>query len=108
MSRATIDAALRIEQQRRHHGMLMRREDDIGMELRKAWHQLLEQTSVVIGPVPRPRVRHVTLCAELEDLLAAWREIWSSDWFGSERDRLVTSEWTLKDVVAHVASWSAE
>jgi len=108
MSRATIDAALRMEQQRRHHGMLMRREDNIEMELQQAWYQLLEQTSVLAGPVPTIRVRPATLGIELDDLLAEWREIWSSDWFGSESDRLVTSEWTLKDVVAHVASWSAE
>ena len=108
MSRATIDAALRIEQQRRHHGMLMRREDNIGIELQEAWHQLLEQTSVLVDSVPTIRVRPATLCIELDDLLSEWREIWSSDWFGSKRDRLVTSEWTLKDVVAHVASWSAE
>src|SRR5262245_20434236 len=108
MSRATIEAALRVEQQRRQHGMLMRREDTIVIELQQAWHQLLEQTTVLVGSVPTIRVRPATLCTELEDLLAEWREIWSSDWFGPERDRLVTSEWTLKDVVAHVASWSAE
>src|SRR5262245_57139941 len=108
MSRATIEAALRVEQQRRQHGMLMRREDTIVIELQQAWHQLLEQTTVLVGSVPTIRVRPATLCTELEDLLAEWREIWSSDWFGPERDRLVTSEWTLKDVVADVASWSAE
>lgn len=97
-----------MEQQRRHHGMLVRREDNIGIELQQGWQQLLEQTSDLAGSVPAVRVRPVTLCIELDDLLMEWREIWSSEWFGSERDRLVTSEWTLKDVVAHVASWSAE
>src|SRR5262249_26645156 len=84
------------------------REDNIGIELQQGWQQLLEQTSDLAGSVPAVRVRPVTLCIELDDLLMEWREIWSSEWFGSERDRLVTSEWTLKDVVAHVASWSAE
>src|SRR5262249_48409946 len=84
------------------------REDNIGIELQQGWQQVLEQTSDLAGSVPAVRVRPVTLCIELDDLLMEWREIWSSDWFGSERDRLVTSEWTLKDVVAHVASWSSE
>jgi hypothetical protein len=108
MTRATIDAALQTEQQRRHHGMLARREDIIGMELQRGWTQLLEQTSVLESSMPPIRVRPATLVIELEDLLAEWREMWSSNWFGSGQDRLVTSEWTLKDVIAHVASWSAE
>src|SRR5262249_10888134 len=108
MSRATIDAALRMEQQRRHHGMLVRREGNIGIELQQGWQQLLEQTSDLAGSVPAVRVRPVTLCIELDDLLMGWREIWGSEGVGSGRGRLVPSRWALKDVVAHVASWSAE
>ncbi len=108
MARATIDTALQIERQRRCHGMLLRLESSVDIELKKGWQQLLQQTSVLVGSIPPIRVRPDTLCTELEDLLAEWREIWSSEWFVSERDRLITSEWTLKDVVAHIASWSAE
>ena len=55
MSRATIDAALRMEQQRRHHGMLMRREDNIEMELQQAWSKpvFLQVPSQRFGFDPR-------------------------------------------------------
>ena len=87
MSRAIIDAALQIERQRRYHGMLLRQEHNIGIELQRDWQELLKQTSVLAGSMPSVRVRAATLCIELEDLLADWREIWSSEWFVSERDR---------------------
>jgi len=58
-----------MEQQRRHHGMLVRREDNIGIELQKGWQQLLEQTSDLAGSVPAVLVWPVTLCIELDDLL---------------------------------------
>jgi hypothetical protein len=57
---------------------------------------------------PRVRVRPATLYIELEDVLMQWRELWNSEWFAAGQDQLVTAEWTLKDVVAHVASWTVE
>jgi hypothetical protein len=108
MSRATIDAALETERRRRHHGMLLRQDLALETELSRNWHGLLEQTKVLVASTPPIRVRPATLYMELEDLLAEWRELWNSEWFIPELDHSVTSEWTLKDVIAHVASWTAE
>jgi len=108
MAREMIETALQYDSQRRHHGMLCRPEEPILTALQSAWQQLLEQASALTPSRSTIRVRPVTLCIELEDLLAEWREVWNSEWFASELDELITSEWTLKDIIAHVASWSTE
>lgn len=70
------------------------------------WSRLVND---VIPPVqPKIRPTAITLYVELEDLLMEWRELWSQPWFRSSQDELVTSEWSLKDVIAHVASWTIE
>jgi hypothetical protein len=80
--------------------------DHIDMQLQHDWYQLLGQ---IIAPATPPgRVRPTTLWIELEDLLIQWRELWTSDWFAADQGQLITSEWTLKDVTAHVASWAGE
>ena len=80
--------------------------DHIDMQLRHEWHQLLAQ---IIAPATPPRrLRPATLWIQLEDLLLQWRELWSSDWFSADQGELITSEWTLKDLTAHVASWAGE
>ncbi len=76
--------------------------------LRADWRELLEQASALTVSAPQIRVRSITLSIELEDVLAEWRELWSAPWFARELDQLITSEWTLKDVVAHIGSWSTE
>ena len=80
--------------------------DHIDMQLRHEWHQLLGQISAPATP-PR-RLRPATLWVQLEDLLLQWREIWTSEWFAADQGQLITSEWTLKDVIAHVTSWAGE
>jgi Mycothiol maleylpyruvate isomerase N-terminal domain len=108
MSREMMETSLQCESQRRHHGMLCRLEEPIPEVLQSGWQKLVEQAGALVPSRPTIRVRPVTLCIELEDLLAEWRELWSAKWFAGELDELITSEWTLKDVIAHVASWSRE
>src|SRR5262245_18521684 len=80
--------------------------EHIDIQLRHDWHQLLRQ--ITAPATPPPRLRRATLWIELEDLLLQWRELWTSEWFAAEQYELITSEWTLKDVIAHVASWAGE
>ena len=75
-------------------------------QLQDDWRRLVN--GIKAPKKPRVRVRPATLYIELEDVLMQWRELWNSEWFGAGQDRLVTAEWTLKDVVAHVASWTVE
>ena len=61
-------------------------------------------TSIAAGG---PRISRSHIWAELEDVRLAIAELHhaaSSEHAG----RLATSHWTIKDVVAHVASWAAE
>jgi len=54
------------------------------------------------------RIRPTVVFAELEDTLANWQELRASAWVGEAQDQLITSEWTLKNLLAHVASWETE
>ena len=54
------------------------------------------------------RITPATLWIALEDLLMEWRALWRSEWFAAVKDQLINSKWTLKDLMAHVASWAAE
>src|SRR5262245_17226590 len=80
--------------------------DHIDMQLQHEWSQLLGK----IIPPARPVIRlsPETLWIQLENLLLEWRELWSSEWFSVDQGELITSEWTLKDLIAHVASWTSE
>src|SRR5262245_28836157 len=74
--------------------------------LRHDWNQFL---GYIIAPTkPSIRSTPATLWIHLEDLLLQWREVWSSEWFAANQSELITSEWTLKDLTAHVASWAGE
>ena len=78
----------------------------IDMRLQHDWNQFLDD---IIAPAkPSIRLRPATLWIQLEDLLLQWRELWTSEWFAANQAQMVTSEWTLKDVIAHVASWAGE
>jgi hypothetical protein len=80
--------------------------DHIDMQLQHDWHHLLNQ---IIAPAkPSIRLRPATLWIQLEDLLLQWRELWTSEWFAADQGELITSEWTLKDLMAHVGSWAGE
>ena len=80
--------------------------DHIDMQLQHDWYHLLNQ---IIAPAkPAIRLRPATLWIQLEDLLLQWRELWTSEWFAEDQGELITSEWTLKDLIAHVGSWAGE
>jgi hypothetical protein len=80
--------------------------DRIDMQLQHDWHQLLGQ--ITAPAKPSIRLRPATLWIQLEDLLLQWRELWTSEWFAADQGELITSEWTLKDLMAHVGSWAVE
>jgi hypothetical protein len=78
----------------------------IDMQLQHDWNEFLRH---IIAPAkPSIRLRPATLWIQLEDLLFEWRELWTSEWFAANQGGLITSEWTLKDLTAHVASWAGE
>src|SRR5215510_11087498 len=78
----------------------------IDMQLQHDWNELLRN---IIAPAkPSIHLSPATLSIQLEDLLLQWRELWTSEWFAANQGQMITSEWTLKDVIAHVASWAGE
>jgi hypothetical protein len=80
--------------------------DHIDMQLQQDWYRLVGQ---IIPPATPPvGLRPATLWIQLEDLLLEWRELWTSEWFAADQGQRITSEWTLKDLIAHVASWAGE
>jgi len=78
----------------------------VDMLLQDDWNQLLGR--IIVPAKPSIRLRPATLWIQLQDLLFEWRELWTSEWFTANQGQLITSEWTLKDVIAHVASWAGE
>jgi hypothetical protein len=54
------------------------------------------------------RIRPTVVFAELEDTLGSWQELRASAWVWELQDKRITSEWTLKNLLAHVASWETE
>lgn len=78
----------------------------IDTQLQHDWQRLVSQITAPANPVIR--LTPATLWIALEDLLMQWRELWSSEWFAAVKDQLINSKWTLKDLMAHVASWTGE
>ncbi len=52
--------------------------------------------------------RPTVLFAELEDVRATWNELRASGHLEEYADRFITTAWTLKDLLAHLASWADE
>ena len=52
--------------------------------------------------------RPTVLFAELEDVRATWNELRASGHLEEFADRFITTAWTLKDLLAHLASWAVE
>ena len=80
--------------------------NDIDTQLRHDWQRLVSHVTAPANPAIR--LTPATLWIALEDLLMEWRELWSSEWFAAVKDQLINSKWTLKDLMAHVASWTGE
>ena len=84
-------------------------------ERRREWQELL--ASLPPGRVNSPRwfsatgpVRSLSateLFAELEEVLSIWQELRAAP-LREFAGRFVTSAWTLKDLLAHLASWAGE
>lgn len=52
--------------------------------------------------------RPMALYAQLEEVLALWAELRGAPHVARYADRFITSSWTLKDLLGHLASWAAE
>ncbi len=94
-------------------------ESRIHKQLGTEWQELLaglslgEEGSAQWSEAPfrfRPAgmARPTVLFAELEEVLAAWSELRASALLEKYADRFVTTAWTLKDLLAHLASWAVE
>lgn len=72
------------------------------------------ETAVTAHLPPQPRaflagpLRAPMLFAELEDVRLAWDELRHAPGIGADAGRLMTSQWTLRDLLSHVASWTCE
>src|SRR5689334_1214216 len=85
-------------------------------ELNREWHDLL--SLVWAGEIHSPdsivhqatslSARPIVLFIELEDARRSWNELLEMIAPEKNADRLVTRLWTLKDFMAHVASWASE
>ena len=78
----------------------------IDAQLQHDWQRLVSQITAPANPAIR--LTPATLWIALEDLVMQWRELWSSEWFAAVKDQSINSKWTLKDLMAHVASWTGE
>ncbi len=92
--------------------------DDISLygKLKWEWQKLLN-TALAGGDCSPDRivrqaasrsVRPIVLFSELEDVKRSWLELLDRIEVEQNADRLVTRFWTLKDLMAHVASWASE
>ncbi len=73
---------------------------------------LEDALEVAPGPLALPAARRMPLSptalfAQLEEVREEWRELRSAIQPG-DAERYVNAAWTLKDLVAHVASWAKE
>ena len=57
---------------------------------------------------PAGMARPTVLFAELEDVRTAWSGLHASGELEKFADRYLTPDWTLKDLLAHLASWARE
>ncbi len=48
------------------------------------------------------------ICAELEEVRRAWEDLRRSPDFARDSVQRMTSHWTLRDLMSHVASWAQE
>jgi hypothetical protein len=48
------------------------------------------------------------MCVELEEVRRAWEDLRCSPDFARDSDQMMTSQWTLRDLTSHVASWARE
>ena len=85
---------------------------DIREELGREWSALMASLAARVPADPRALIagppRATMLFAELEDVRRAWEELRRSPGIAKDAERLITSQWTLRDSLSHVASWATE
>jgi len=81
-------------------------------QLEREWRAF--ETGLRVPPLGRPAelgarpLGKGALYAELEDVRRAWAELRASRRLAEDAARLITSQWTLRDLLAHLASWARE
>jgi hypothetical protein len=87
--------------------------EDIGARLEREWRALLEtvtapaQSPLDLPPERRMPLSRTALLAQLEEVRDEWRSLQSS--VDEERaGRFANAGWTLKELLAHLASWAKE
>jgi len=81
-------------------------EKQVQAALRKEWEELMARsrsTAFVTGP-PTP----ISLFAELEEVGQGWEKLRESELLPRVAGRSVNSGWTLRELLAHLASWAKE
>ena len=85
---------------------------DIREELSREWSALAASLASSVPADPRALFagppRPTLLFAELEDVRRSWQDLRRSPGLARDAERLITSQWTLRDLLSHVASWSTE
>ncbi len=94
------------------------RKQEVLAQLEQDWRQLLAWSPAEIPPLPvslsevaRRPPSAIELFAEIEDVRMEWRELAAPELgrkLGPLAGRLITPQWTLKDLVSHLASWARE
>lgn len=85
-------------------------------QLEREWQDMLASLPPERTNTPRwfrqgEHVRAVSptaLFAELEDVCEVWRELQATARLEDHADRFVNTAWTLKQLLAHLASWARE
>src|SRR5436305_13412528 len=91
-------------------------ESETYQQLQREWSELLttfsaEQSRVADWSFVQKYLRSATpalLFAELEDVRVSWEDLLAPAHVEPCAERFVSPSWTVKDLIAHAASWSSE
>jgi mycothiol maleylpyruvate isomerase-like protein len=87
---------------------------DVERTLHGEWQMLVDDArpnpdlAATIAAARGGRLTRPLLWAELEDVRLAFAEAHAAIDDASKADALATTQWTVKDLVAHLASWATE
>jgi len=85
-------------------------------QLEREWQELLASVPEEQGAdaaaaraaAAKTPLRPAAVFAELEDVRLGFAELVASGLLEKHAERLITRKWTLRDLLAHLASWAAE
>lgn len=85
-------------------------------QLEREWQELLDRVpgaqaadaAAVLESAGKMPLRPAAVFAEFEDARLGFAELVASGLLEKYAERLVTRKWTLRDMLAHLASWAAE